>query len=386
LKAHFKTNIFLIMMIIACLLISQSCSALELDFSGQLSLWTMETRNRGDWENNTGIRYIPQLSIGKSLNDDAVLDTEISLNGFATTEKNDENKNYELDLYRAKLRYATAQTETRVGLQKINFGPAQLLRPLRWFDRLDPTDPLQLTDGLYALRFRYDALNNAGIWLWALYGNKDPKGYERLSTVTGKPEFGGRVHYPVLGGELAATLHTRRVDGSRYLIRDYTENRFALDGQWDIGIGIWFESVFQQQEIESLIPQQRTALSTYPWTKMTTIGMDYTFGLGNGLHVLMEHMTTVISQEFYHWNENEQITAFSLNYPVGTLDNLQAIGYYSWEHNEYAQYLNWRRTYDNLVISLGLTHYPETIGNDGRFNFNPSKSGYGAQLMIIFNH
>jgi hypothetical protein len=50
-------------------------------------------------------------------------------------------------------------------LQKINFGSASMLRPLMWFDQMDPRDPLQLTDGVWGLLGRYYFLNNANIWL-----------------------------------------------------------------------------------------------------------------------------------------------------------------------------------------------------------------------------
>jgi len=53
------------------------------------------------------------------------------------------------------IRLSTKQFELRAGLQKINFGSATLLRPLMWFDKIDPRDPLQLTDGVYALLARY---------------------------------------------------------------------------------------------------------------------------------------------------------------------------------------------------------------------------------------
>jgi len=45
-------------------------------------------------------------------------------------------KKRKLIIYRGWIRYSGSQFEARVGLQKINFGPAQLLRSLKWFARL----------------------------------------------------------------------------------------------------------------------------------------------------------------------------------------------------------------------------------------------------------
>ena len=52
--------------------------------------------------------------------------------------------------YRLWTRYSSDQFELRLGLQKINFGSASMLRPLMWFDQMDPRDPLHLTDGVWA--------------------------------------------------------------------------------------------------------------------------------------------------------------------------------------------------------------------------------------------
>ncbi|MCK7489842.1 MAG: ABC transporter ATP-binding protein [Anaerotruncus sp.] len=39
---------------------------------------------------------------------------------------------------------------------------------MMWFDTIDPRDPLQLTDGVYALLLRYYTRGNANFWAWAM--------------------------------------------------------------------------------------------------------------------------------------------------------------------------------------------------------------------------
>jgi len=367
----------ILLLALIILLLPGNSQAVGYDFRGQLSGWTIESRNEDDWSNNPGLRYIPRLILEQPLNDDSFFDTEVSFNGFLTENSGKSSENSDLKLYRIKLRFATTQTETRIGLQKINFGPALLLRPLRWFDRLDLRDPLQLTEGIYGLRFKYNALNNANFWLWCLYGNDDTKGYETLQTSSGKPEFGGRIQYPVPYGEVAATFHTRNVDASLFNGTDFTENRFALDGRWDMKIGFWFESVLQQQKADFLPCE---------WTKIITLGMDYTFGVGNGLYVLGEHMASASSNKPLEWEKDQQISAFYLNYPLGYFDTLMAIGYYSWEQEEYYQYLSWQRTYDNLILNFSIFIYPQDSKNDNGPSQATLKSGHGGQIMIIYNH
>jgi len=349
----------------------------EFDLQGQVSGWHIEARNEGERFYNMGIRYIPQVSLLRTIGTDHFVEFEISLNAFTSTGSSKTADDSDVELYRIKLRYATAQTETRLGLQKLNFGPALLLRSLMWFDRLDPRDPLQLTDGVYAARFRYVALNNTSVWFWGLFENDETKGYETFPTADERPEFGGRLQYPVPAGEMAVTVHTRKVNGSLIRAGDFTEYRLALDGRWDVEIGLWFESVFQQQRSDDL---------PYEWAKIMTFGMDYTFGIGNGLHFLCEHMAVVASEELFGWEEDAQTSAFSLNYPIGYLDNLKAIGFYSWEYEKYYQYLAWQRTWDNLILNVSVFHYPDTDSQRGLYERNVPGIGNGGQITIIYNH
>ncbi|GAK60772.1 hypothetical protein U27_00670 [Candidatus Vecturithrix granuli] len=363
--------------LLLCVFTRGNAYTLNLDLSGQLSGWTIQSRNDDEWRNQTGGRYLPQLTLEHQLTTVSFMDIETSLNGFATYDTERSEEEIELELYRLKLRYATAQTETQLGLQRINFGPAQLLRSLKWFDQVDPRDQLQLTNGVYALRFKYGALNNANLWLWGLYGNDERKGYEQLPSVDDTPEFGGRLQYPVLDGELASTFHTRKVDALTPGGSDFREDRIALDGRWEITVGLWFETMLQHQEA-SWLP--------YEWTKMTTIGADYTFGVGNGLHVVLEHLTTVAASDAFGWDEDAHISAFSLSYPYGLFDNFSAIGYYSWEQEQYWHYLSWQRTYNTWSMNASLFSYPASETETLDVQQTALGAGYGAQVMFTFYH
>ncbi|MEL6821453.1 MAG: hypothetical protein AAFP70_06820, partial [Calditrichota bacterium] len=88
------------------------------------------------------LRYIPEFSYNQPVGNNAV-DVELAFNMFTGTEFDSLdrfNKNAEADLYRFWLRYSASQFEARIGLQKVSFGSSTLLRPLRWFDRVDPRD------------------------------------------------------------------------------------------------------------------------------------------------------------------------------------------------------------------------------------------------------
>jgi hypothetical protein len=367
---------------LACLticLFAVDVVALERAFSGRLIGWLDRANDYSDWRNDYGLGYIPQLIIEQPLDVERLLDVEVSFKNFTSQGVMVED-DY-LKLYRFYGRYTTPQTETRLGLQQINFGPAFMLRSLRWFDSLDPRDPLRLTDGVYALRFRYNALNNANLWLWGLYGNDDLKGFEIFPSVSNRPELGGRYQYPVPSGEIAASIHTRRTD----YFGPSNEIRFAIDGRWDIEIGLWFEAVLQQQDIDNP-PLFSLETGFNEWTKTITLGLDYTLPIGNGLYVLAEHMAYIMSDETFGSDYDRQFSAFSVNYPLTLFDNLSAIGFLSMDDKELFSYLSWQRTYDNLIVNLSLYRYPRLASSFAGLSRGVSISGYGARLMLIWNH
>jgi len=368
----------------AGLVFSGNSLALEADFSGQLSAWTVESRHNHQWQNNSGLRYIPLLSLTRSLDEDTFIDTELSLNGFLATDGNNEGDHEDVDIYRLLLRYASSQFEIRAGLQKINFGPAILLRPLMWFDRMDSRDPLRLTKGVKALLGRYYFLNNANIWIWGLLDNDKPKGWETLPSYKDKMEFGGRAQLPLYNGEIAFTCHHREVDLRNQVLpvllssdARIPENRFALDGKWDVGIGLWFEGVVVHQDLDRW---------KIHYKRFFNVGMDYTFDLGDGLNVIGEYFTAGTSEDAFGSGEEISFAAVSVKYPLGILDNLTAIIYYDRDNEEWYRFMNWQRTYDNWSF------YVMGFWNPGSSQLYQSRqessltSGKGLQLMVVFNH
>jgi hypothetical protein len=357
-------------------------------YKGLIAGWAIGSL-QGALDPQLGLRYIPEFTLQEDLSTTVFLDAEFSLNAFGTARfvsGEDAYTDGEVDPYRMWMRFSTAKFEARVGLQKINFGSASMLRPLMWFDSLDPRDPLQLTDGVYALLLRYFFVNNANVWVWGLYGNEKTKGWEQLPTVKDTVEYGGRIQLPVFTGELALTYHHRRADLSDYpvpapLQPGYDlvapEDRLGLDGKWDVGIGLWVEASLVHQD-NDIVP--------WPWQRALNIGADYTFGLGNGLNVMAEHFRLERSEKAFAAGNRVDFTAVFLRYPVGILDDATAILYYDWDKKDFYRLLNWQRTYDRWRFNViafwnpdEFLIYPSQPGN------NPF-AGRGFQLMVAFNH
>ncbi|MFH1934375.1 MAG: hypothetical protein ABIN18_22740 [Pseudomonadota bacterium] len=375
---------FIYYLFVVSLIFSGDTHALESDFRGQLSGWTIESRNQDRWENNTGLRYIPQLNLTHSLDEDAFIDTEISINGFLTNDENSDGKHGDIDIYRLWIRYASPQFEIRAGLQKINFGSAVLLRPLMWFDRMDPRDPLQLTEGVYGLLGRYYFLNNANVWIWGLLGNDETKGWENFPSEKDSVEFGGRVQFPLYDGEIAFSYHHREVDLQNQIFPallssegSIPENRFGLDGKWDVGIGLWFEGALIHQNLD---------ISSLRYKRLINVGMDYTFDLGDGLNVIGEYFSIGTSENVFDSGEEISFSAVSVSYPLGLLDNITAMIYYNWDNQDWYRFLQWQRKYDNWSIYLMGFWNPDEFQIYQNRQGNSPFAGKGLQLMIVFNH
>ncbi|HEX9971955.1 MAG TPA: hypothetical protein VGD14_07795 [bacterium] len=360
--------------------------AQSIDFQGQLSGWMTVNGKQVD-KSQLGLRYLPELSFEKSLAKGLTLNMDISINSYGSGQFNGWSKidtDGRIKPYRLWLRLASSQFEIRLGLQKINFGSAALLRPLMWFDRIDPRDPLQITDGVYALLLRYYFLNNANLWLWGLYGNDETKGWEIIPSDKKKIEFGGHWQMPLYKGEFAITYHHRQADLRKGLLgqiplgnETIPEDRLGLDGKWDLGIGLWFEAAIIHQNND--LPEMKCQ-------RLMNLGLDYTFSLGNGMHAMLENFVYETSDKVFGAGENTKFSALSLSYPMGLLDRLTGMIYYDWKNKNWYRFINWQRTYDRWQIFLIGFWNPDQFqiyqnqGNNNLF------AGKGVQVMVVLNY
>lgn len=320
-------------------------AAAATDLRSQLSAW-FSLNDAKPSTPRLGLRWQPSLSLALPLGDGWKLDGEFSAAAAAEIEApgwDAPAADGAIDPYRLWLRLSSPRFEARLGLQQINFGSATVFRPLMWFDRVDARDPLKLTSGVYGLLLRYTARGDSSLWLWGLYGNVEPKGWETLATAARTPEFGGRLQVPVPSGEAAATVHFRRVTGPA---GETGESRFALDGKWDVGVGLWFEGAFTRLADPSPagVPAAGAALR---WQRSLALGVDYTFGLGNGLYVLAEQfLADSAPSPAARGRYGATLTALLLRYPLGLLDTLSTIVYLDWRARRIYAFAAWQRTLD----------------------------------------
>jgi len=342
------------------------------------------------------LRFIPELKFTTASASHpgrrVIIDAEASVNTYGSaTLYGDATAGFDGDVkpYRAWLRLSTARFEARIGLQKVSFGSATLFRPMMWFDGLDPRDPLQLTDGVYALLLRYYTKGNANFWAWSMVGNDARRGFDLAPPDDKTPEFGGRVQVPLFKGEIAASYHHRRaaIDGltpvmeplepvSPLPVEPVPEDRFGVDGKWDFGVGLW---------LEGALVHQRTTLLPLPYQLSLTAGLDYTFGLGRGLNALFEHFRLESSAAAFAAGQAQSVSALLVRYPLGLSDELTAIVYYDWKGDGLYKFLSWKRTSDALSFSAILFWNPEAPllypGRPGSSSF----AGTGLQLVLAYD-
>ena len=319
------------------LLIPIQASAQGVELSGLASLAGAGSVNNS-FDPSLSLRVIPEIDFSLTSGRAVTVDGQVSVNAFGTAwypSNASARTSGDVNPYRAWIRISTARVEARVGLQEISFGSATLFRPLMWFDSLDPRDPLQLTEGVYAALLRYYTKGNAAFAAWAMYGNDAQRGWDIAPPDADAAEFGGRVQVPLFKGEFGAAYHHRTVDlgavaapvgpAAPVALEPAPEDRVGFDGKWDIGVGVWLEAAIVHQD-SPLVPA--------PYQRGLTLGVDYTFGVGNGLTALAEHFRLDSSAGAFTRGEAQNFSALFLRYPLGLLDDLTGIVYYDWKSGE----------------------------------------------------
>jgi hypothetical protein len=355
-----------------------------LGIKGQLILWA-NYNNNSPLPVHIGGRYIPSVNYGIRTKTDNLIDFEASANIFGSFAFHPFDTSFtdgSLKPYRLWMRYSSDQFELRFGLQKINFGSASMLRPLMWFDQMDPRDPLHLTDGVWALLARYYFLNNTNIWLWGLFGNNDPRGWELVPVNKKYPEFGGRIQLPVPRGEIAFSYHHRTADNRDMTIFDkyfekIPEDRFGFDARLDLKTGLWIEGSWTRKWQN---------LGIFTNEEIINAGIDYTFGLGNGLYAAYEHLIMSSDQNAFKFSNRSSFSLGTLSYPVGLFDKLSAMIYYNWTNKTVYNFVTWQKQFDKIMFYVMGFWNPETYQLPAQTGSQNLFSGRGIQLMFVFNH
>ena len=354
----------------------------QLEFDGQL-LGQINFGFEKKSSKSFGSRYLPSLTFKKKV--DSLSSFAIQISGnfsatqFLTPEKKNESSS-SIDPYRIWLRYQVKNWEFRAGLQKIDFGVAQLLRPIQWFNQIDPRDPLGLTNGVNGLLIRHYFEDNSNLWVWGLYGNEKQRGFDALPTIKDVPEFGGRFQSFIPKGEAAISYHYRQAGRDSTLGLDTyqsPEHRIGFDVKLDLGFGVWTETTF----IHKL---KNIGVLTNQF--LLNIGMDYTFGIGKGLTVSKEYLFSNYSDNRLNNSIKSGISALSFNYPLNFFSTITALVYQQWNNNKQTLMINYQHQFNNLSGYFIFYYNPDTIQGIQQNDIFRSFTGPGIQLLLVYNH
>ncbi len=282
-------------------------------------------------------------------------------------------------LFRCEAALLGSQWDIHLGQQKLNFGSAVLLRPLRWFDNLDIRDPLQLTSGVWALVGRYVFLNNVNLRGWLMAGDTSHLAGSVAPAFNRGPEWGGRAQIPWKSGEWALTWHKRRVEtveeSTHFLLDEY---RGAIDAKWDWILGWWIEAMAAYQS--------QTGLTARQWYSAATFGLDYTFAWGEGLRLTGEMMLLKNSVSFWRRGTGNLLGALMADYPLNLLDRARAVVWIERRTGQCSYSIDWERLYDRWRFSTILIRNPHSSdvfhGQSGLFQH----TGWAFQFMFSYNY
>jgi len=195
------------------------------------------------------------------------------------------------------------------------------------------------------------------------------------------PEFGGRVQVPVPRGEIAATYHHRNANSENLSgipsYENIPENRYGLDGKWDVEVGLWFEAVYINKAKNVGILTNQSYL---------TLGVDYTFGVGSGLNITLENMVSSFDEKVFKFGNTSNVTATSIAYPIGFFDNITTMAYYSWDEEVVSLFLNYEHQFKKLTGYVMAYYNPKSQSGMGSIRVENSFEGPGIRLMLVYNH
>ena len=320
----------------------------------------------------TDLGYIPMLSLSRDLSINRFVDLE--WNYRMERRMYDEDVVFSGKLYRLWLRYSSNKIEARLGLQKIAFGPAMVLRSLAWFDTIDPKDPTGQTDAVKALRLRLFPTSSLALWLWSINNNQDTLSY------------GGRAELSTSIGEWGLTYHQDPTElgqsvGQFPIFLSGKHQRIALDYRYDGYIGFWLEGsgiIANSKQDKEL---NRFALFT--------LGADYTIPIRSGLLIMAETMKISGSSILADSSSEQTYTALMASLPINMLHQLMFIAQIDWENSHIYNYLRWSVTYDHFSLNFIFSISPRRCDYNIEKEYLPKTVagfGTGLQFMLIYNH
>ncbi len=274
-----------------------------------------------------------------------VLDYEIILDLLYTggiREQTGIAEEYDAEIFRGWIRLEKGDFKVRVGRQQILFGSGALYRPLGFFDTRIISGIIPLTRGVDGLRSTYFLSSTSLIEGWIVPGDLSDR---FIFGLRGEREIG------ILDAGFA--IQYNPVNDLRFLSgfnQELLQLGYHLKGE--VEVGFWNESRLDFQLNRPGDPLRFD----------TVFGIDYTFNLGQGLHVLFEYFLRTQESGFavmdIKRDKTIQQLGLQLDQPIGIdlvwrLFTFYDFGDRSFQFVPQIEYNVWKQVYLYLQAQVG---------------------------------
>ncbi len=208
---------------------------------------------------------------------------------------------YDARFFRAWIRYEKDDFKIRGGRQQILFGASTLFRPLGFFDTRVISGVIPLTRGVDGVRSTYFPNSTSLVQGWAVPGQR---GNRAIVGLRGEGNYG-----PIEAGAVFQYHPATDLNFLADFNLEMIQMGYHLKGEKIIGY--WNESRLDIQQDQPGKPLRFD----------TVLGVDYTFGIGQGLHVLVEYFLRTQEKKFTNLDLKQdrtlQVMGLQLDQPVG---------------------------------------------------------------------
>jgi hypothetical protein len=208
---------------------------------------------------------------------------------------------YDAELFRGWIRYEKGNFKIRGGRQQILFGAGTLFRPLGFFDTRNISGIIPLTRGVDGLRSTYFLSSTSSVQGWAVPAQT---GNRVIAGLRGEANFG-----PIEAGAVIQYKPKTEITFLNSFNLELIQMGYHIQGEYVVGY--WNESRLDIQQDQPGDPLRFD----------TVFGVDYTFDVGQGLHVLLEYFLRTQESGFTNIDLKQDRTIHTLglllDQPVG---------------------------------------------------------------------
>ena len=104
------------------------------------------------------------------------------------------------------------------------------------------------------------------------------------------------------------------------------------------------------------------------------------------MNITLENMSSAFDQKAFAFENNSNVTATSISYPLGLFNNISTMVYYSWKAEYISLFINYEHQFQKFTGYIMAYYNPKSQQSLGSISYENSFSGPGIRLMLVYNH